>query len=93
MGVNDFFGPRRKTNRMQLLTMDLGNNSLKLITTDRHILFLKTGPYMKNVGKIRPRSNVLFKIYQFQVYGVCWLRHPCQINMISGGGNIITNVI
>ena len=53
MGVNAYFGPRRKMDHTQHLTMEQGNIILKLIITDRHISFQKTGSYTSNIGKGR----------------------------------------
>ena len=49
-GVNSYFGPKKKTDHIQLLPMDLGNKSFKLIFTDKHIFCLKTCSYTRKMG-------------------------------------------
>ena len=45
---------------MQHLTMDLENEILKFIITDRHIFIQKISSYQKKTEKIRSRRNVFF---------------------------------
>ena len=45
------------------LTMDLGNKGLKMIITDRHIVYRKNGSFTINVGKLWSGGDVFFKYF------------------------------
>ena len=56
---------------MQYLNKDLVNQILKLIIIDTHIFTLKIASCIRIVGKIWSRGTLFFKMWQFQLYGVC----------------------
>ena len=58
---------------MQPLPMELRNQSLGFIFTDRHTGFLKFFFIHKESWKNKDKTNLFFKIFQFQLYGFCWL--------------------
>ena len=56
--------PEEQIYHIQHLTIDVGYHMLEFSITDRHFP-KKTDSYTRNVGKVRVRINVLFKIFQF----------------------------
>ena len=55
---------------MQHLITELVNQIVKMTITERHMFSIKTSSYMSKVRKIRSRSDLFFKIFEFQLYGV-----------------------
>ena len=57
----------------QHLNMDLRNQTLKLVITEGRIVLHKNGLYTSKYGVNRSIIHVFFKIFQFQIYRICWL--------------------
>ena len=68
MRVNSYFGPKRTIYHMQHLTIDLGNQGLKLVIIDRHSIFHKNWLIHEEFSKKRSRSNVFIKMFKLQIY-------------------------
>ena len=78
---------------MKHLTMELVNQSLKLIIADKHYFPRKTGSCARNVGESSSRSNVFLKYFNYNYMEFVGYDTCDKLIWTSGEGIIITNRI